>query len=339
MKYKGFIVPRSLYISRLHSGDISQKAKVKLSWMEYYQRVGNARLTCRHFGISPDTFYRWKRRYKPYFLKSLEDDPKTRRPKRLRTPTTEVRIVERVRYYRELYPRWGKEKIAILLRREGIFTSISTVGRTIKRLKERGILKEPIPNFISTKKRFLRRAWAVRRPEGYTPKEPGDLVEIDTLDVRPIPGVVRKQFTGRDVISKWDCVEIFGSATAGLAARFLESMIQRLPFTIKAIQVDGGSEFMKEFEIECEKRGIKLFILPPQSPKLNGCVERANRTHTEEFYEINDFSLDIAILNQELRRWETTCNTIRPHQNLDYLTPQEYINQWKLQKGDVYGMY
>lgn len=91
--------------------------------------------------------------------------------------------------------------------------------------------------------------------------------------------------------------------TANLAVKFLNSITSRLPFSfsIKAIQVDGGSEFIKEFEIECQKRNIKLFILPPKQPKLNGCVERSNRTHTEEFYKVNDFSLEIPQLNQELR--------------------------------------
>ena len=27
--------------------------------------AGNGRLTCRHFDIHPQTFYRWKRRYDP----------------------------------------------------------------------------------------------------------------------------------------------------------------------------------------------------------------------------------------------------------------------------------
>jgi len=58
-----------------------------------------------------------------------------------------------------------------------------------------------------------------------------------------------------------------------------------MPFPIRAIQVDGGSEFQDVFEEECQRRGIKLFVLPPRSPKLNGHVERAQRTHTEEFYE------------------------------------------------------
>ncbi len=47
-----------------------------------------------------------------------------------------------------------------------------------------------------------------------------------------------------------------------------------MPFPVKAIQVDGGAEFEAIFDEECRRRGIKLFILPPRSPKLNSGVER-----------------------------------------------------------------
>jgi len=56
------------------------------------------------------------------------------------------------------------------------------------------------------------------------------------------------------------------------------------------MMVDGGSEFYLHFEEECQRRKIRLFVLPPKSPKLNGCVERARRTHTEEFYEVYECS-------------------------------------------------
>ena len=39
---------------------------------------------------------------------------------------------------------WGKEKIVVLLAREGIKTSASTVGRILKRLMERGLVV-PVP--------------------------------------------------------------------------------------------------------------------------------------------------------------------------------------------------
>ena len=42
-----------------------------------------------------------------------------------------------------------------------------------------------------------------------------------------------------------------------------------MPFPERAIQVDGGSEFGATFEAECQRRDIKLFVLPPRLPKLN----------------------------------------------------------------------
>jgi transposase InsO family protein len=137
---------------------------------------------------------------------------------------------------------------------------------------------------------------------------PGDLVQVDTLELRPLPGVVLKHFTARDVICRWDVVEVHRRATASAATRFLDTLQQRMPFLLRALQVDGGSEFAAAFEEACQQRGLKLFVLPPRSPKLNGCVERAQRTHREEFYEVTECSLEIAALNQELQAWEQVYN-------------------------------
>ena len=163
-------------------------------------------------------------------------------------------------------------------------------------------------------------------------KEPGDIVEVDTLDVRPLPGVILKHFTARDVISRWDVIEVHRRATSNTASGFIDVLLKRMPFPIRAIQVDGGSEFQDAFERECQKRGIKLFVLPPRSPKLNGYVERAHRTHTEEFYEVTESSFDIAELRGELLEWEQVYNGVRPHQALGYLTPLKFLEQWKHHK-------
>jgi transposase InsO family protein len=141
--------------------------------------------------------------------------------------------------------------------------------------------------------------------------------------------VVLKHFTARDMISRWDVVDVYSRATASTAAHFLDKLGQRTPFTIRGIQVDGGSEFEAVFEEECQRRNIRLFVLPPRSPKLNGCVERAHRTHTEEFYEVTDSSFDLADLREQLLKWEQTYNTIRPHQSLGYLTPLKFLEQRK----------
>jgi putative transposase len=306
--------------------ELSQQARRRLKWMDYYREGGgNARLTCRHFDISPQTFYRWKRRYNPGDLKSLEG--RARRPRRLRKPTWSPELSQAVLHLREQYPRWGKDKLVVLLRQQGWEVSTSMVGRILKRLKERGVLKEPPRNGVATSKHQHPRPYAIRKPRDYRVEKPGDLIQVDTLDVRPVPGVIFKHFTARDMVSRWDVVEAHRQATATTAAHFLDTLEQRLPFPPRALQVDGGSEFAALFETECQRRSIRLFVLPPRSPKLNGCVERAHRTHTEEFYQVEDFPLDMADLNQSLRVWERTYNTIRPHQALGYLTPQQYLLQ------------
>ena len=102
-----------------------------------------------------------------------------------------------------------------------------------------------------------------------------------------------------------------------------------MPFPAKAIQADGGLESEAIFEEECQKRGIKLFVLPPRSPKLNGAVERAHQTHTEEFYEVTDSSFDLPQLREELLGWEEVYNTVRPHQALGYVTPLKFLEHLK----------
>ena len=306
--------------------DLSREANKRLQWFDYYDRHGrNARLTCRYFGISPQTFYRWKRRYDPQYLKSLEAH--SCRPRHVRQPTASSEVIEAVGKLREANPRWGKEKLARLLQKQGYQVSVSMVGRILHRLKERGVLKEPITNYVSAGKRQRHRPYAQRKPKDYQARQEGDLVELDTLDIRPLPNVKFKHFTAHDVVSRWNVVGVYNRATASNAAHFLDALEKRMPFLVKAIQVDGGSEFQDVFESVCQRRGIKLFVLPPRSPKLNGGVERAHRTHTEEFYEITDSNFEIAELEKEIVEWEHTYNTVRPHQALGYLTPLEFLER------------
>jgi putative transposase len=311
--------------------ELSWAARARLAWMDFYRATRNVAWTCRRYGISRPTFYRWQGRYDPLDLTSLED--RSHRPHRVRRATWPLLLEGKVLRLRLQFPRWGKEKLAVLLRREGITISTSMVGRILTRLKTQGRLVEAPRTGVPGSRRALRpRPYGVRKPKQYAVSQPGDLVEVDTLDVRPVPGVVVKQFTARDVISRWDVLQAHTRATAQTATEFLDTLQHRMPFPIRAVQVDGGSEFAAEFEQACQQRGLRLFVLPPRSPKLNGAVERANRTHTEEFYQITACSLEMRKLNRELRQWENVYNTVRPHQALGYLTPQQFLHQFSSQR-------
>jgi len=303
---------------------VSRRARARLAMIDWHRTHGrNVSLTARHFGVSRPTVYRWLARFDRARPGACED--RSCAPRRRRRATWTIEQLRAVRAVREEYPRWGKAKLAVLLRRAGLALSVSMVGRILVRLRRSGELREPIGRRISARKRSWHRPYAIRKPRDWPIERPGDLVQLDTLDVRPLSTLVLKQFTARDVVSRWDVLELGRRATAASAAQVLDALAARMPFPVRAISVDNGSEFMAEFEAACQARGIALFVLPIRSPKINGAVERGNRTHTEEFYEVTDAEPELPALQAALRAWETTYNTIRPHQALGYLTPAEYL--------------
>jgi len=320
---KVFSIAKGFYrLSKHVPPELGQKEFDRLRALRIYGETEDVKLVCQTFGISRATLYRWLKGFDPKDLTSLKEQ--SRRPRRVRKPLWTRELVRAVKGLREEYPRWGKDKLVVLVRDQGHEASTSTVGRILKHLGQRGELKEPKRRGISAKRRS-RRPYGVRKPGDYMAERPGDLVQVDTLDVRPFPWMVLKQFTARDVVSKWDVIEARHRATATTAKEFIETLEQRIPFKVKALQVDGGSEFYSDFEEECQRRKIRLFVLPPKSPKLNGCVERAHRTHTEEFYEVYEVPWNVTELNPELQKWEYVYNCIRPHQALKYKTPLQFL--------------
>jgi hypothetical protein len=82
----------------------------------YYFNGRNVARTCQHFRISRQTCYRWKRRFDRHDLTTLEG--RSRRPQKVRQPTWSPGLAERVLALRKQYPRWGKDNLAVRLRRE-----------------------------------------------------------------------------------------------------------------------------------------------------------------------------------------------------------------------------
>src|SRR5688572_12260969 len=110
---------------------LSREAKARLSVIRWHEEHGRSvKLTAERFGLSRPTIYAWRKRYQRAGLKGLED--RSHRPHNLRKPTWSAELEKRVLALREQYPRWGKDKLVVLLRREGIEASTSMVGRILK---------------------------------------------------------------------------------------------------------------------------------------------------------------------------------------------------------------
>jgi len=277
--------------------------------------------------VSRATLYRWQDQLKENGAKGLEN--KNRRPHKVhKSLWWGTELMDAVMDLRVQYPSWGKDKLVILLRRQGIKASSSTVGRILTDMIRLGVLRKASGVSVKKKKQAQKRLYAIQNSQDYDAQRPGDLIEVDTMDVRPFEGKNIKHFTAQDVISRWDVLEIHHKATKYTATAFLNTLISRMPFKIHAIQVDGGKEYIGEFELACKRLGIKLFVLPPLSPKLNGQVERAHRTHLDEFYAVIAKRGKPKELEGDLYHWEYIYNHIRPHQALGYLTPAEYLEKY-----------
>jgi len=301
---------------------LTAEEEFRLRCIEHANRTSVADAV-RVFGRSRATIYRWRTRYDPQDLRSLR--PRSRRPKRTRRVQWSVAQEQAVRRLREAHPRAGKAKLRVLLAREQLALCESTIGRILRSLRTRKLLIEP--HGVRVRQRRALRPYAERVPKDKrTPTQPGALIQLDTMHLRPLPGVERRQFTAIDVVSRCAVLGVRSSATASTAAAFLNELCARLPVPVQAIQVDGGSEFMAGFELACQQRGIALYVLPPRSPKLNGRVERLNGTVRREFWECYDGDLELPTLQEALRAWETQYNASRPHQALKYLTPYAFLN-------------
>ena len=64
-------------------------------------------------------------------------------------------------------------------------------------------------------------------------------------------------------------------------------------------------------------------------------MERVQRTHTEEFYEVTDASFEFGEFNQTLMKWEKLYNTMQSDQALGYLTPLEFLNKYQHKEREV----
>jgi putative transposase len=304
---------------------LSDEAHYRLRYLEYAART-SVREASVAFAVPIPTIYRWRARYRPDDLTSLES--RSRRPTTTRKRQWTAAQEQVVLALRQQHPRMGKLPLQVLLRRQGISLSASMIGRLLASLKRRLLLREP--HAVRVRKPKPQRPYATKVPtDKRQPTEPGALVQLDTMHLRPLPGVERRQFTAIDVVSRCAVVGVRATASAGTARDFLDDLLTRMPVPVQAIQVDGGSEFMSVFETACQEREIALYVLPPRSPKLNGRVERLNGTARREFWECYDGDLDLPTLQAALQDWETFYNTERPHQALGYETPSASLRSKK----------
>jgi len=281
-------------------------------------------------GWSRATYYRWRARFERQGLRGLVSG--SRRPCRVRQAQWTRHHEQQVWRLRRLHPTWGKLPIQrVLARDHGIELSASTVGRILAKGVHLGRIQPAswAQGPLKPRRRRPCRPHAKRWRYGMKGQRPGELIQLDHMTVRYPDGSEIKEFKAVCPVSKQMVARVYTRATAHNAKRFLAALQAELPFPLSSIQVDGGSEFMAEFEQACQEARIPLYVLPPRRPQYNGCVERANATTRYEFYPHYRGPLNVAAINRALKTYQNHYNGYRPHQSLDLMTPNEYLASLK----------
>jgi len=309
--------------------EYTEKAYKRLVLMQKYDELIKAKcpqfLAFKTLEVSKSTIFRWKKQYRIYGMIGLEDE--SRRPIKVRKPEWTLEMKNRVLKIRKEYQFFGKDKIAVMYENEyQEKIAASRTGKIITQLlKERKI--QLVDDVCGKKTRTPRKFddHAKRLPSGLKSTKYGELIQVDHMTIQ-VPGLgERKQFNAICPISKFIVQKIYRQATSNNSEDFLKIIIQKMPFPIISIQVDGGSEFMSVFEQACAQKAIPLFVLPPYSPQLNGGVERCNGTFRYEFYNMNIRFESQFELESKLNKFTDFYNQIRPHKRLGLLTPCQFI--------------
>ncbi len=283
--------------------------------LQWAAGTGNVSRTCRHFGLSRKTFYKWKARFDADGQAALGDRSHAARRFPRATPPD---VVSKILYLRQRY-HFGPGKIGDYLHR---FHAVTIATATVHR-----VLQKHGMNRLPANQKYRRRH---QRWQRYEKPQPGHRLQLDVKFLERIPGTQKRfyQFTAIDDCTRIRVLKVYDACNQRAAMQFIDEVRRRLPFRLHVVQTDNGAEFQSAFHWHLERLDIRHVYIRPRTPHLNGKVERSHRVDDQEFYQLLDkdgISDDIHLFNEKLREWEDYYNYHRPHGALDGQTPYERL--------------
>jgi transposase len=263
-------------------------------------------------GVKRETVSRWLAKFRFEGLDGI--CPKKPGPKKgsiavNRTPEYQEELVCS---YGKQYPFEGPQAIADRLEEcEGIRFDKVTIWRILKRKGVRyGLHYKKL-----RKKRQL-----------YCLSEPGEEIQMDVC----FPfGRARKErvYDAIDDCSRLVFAKVLSGQKQYDSIRFVNALILSMPFTIKAIRTDCGSEFSSSFTNHLKSLGIEHRKNAPYTPQHNGKIERYHRTFKEKEALSWPFCAPVDELNYRLKLWLNHYNFNMRHGGLhmNRLTPAQKV--------------
>jgi transposase InsO family protein len=307
----------------------SETAQYRLKVINYYQQFG-MKAALAAFPAKRSTILLWQQTLKESGGKLKSLIPQSSRPHKCRGMKTNPLVLAELCRLRKKHYRLGKEKIYPLLKRycESIGLDVpaeSTIGKIITR--NHLFFSRTSYGYHDPKRKRpdnVRRMRVIHAPK---PSE-GGYVELDTVETR-IAGVKRYTVTAIDVKLKVAYAQTFKGKHSRNALTALKTFQSMLSIPIHTVQTDNGSEFLAEFDSYCQREKLTHLFTYPHSPKINGVVERFNRTIQEDCLEVYYDELDDPKkINLRLSEYLTFYHNERVHKALGNRTPADVIGNY-----------
>jgi transposase InsO family protein len=288
-------------------GDIAVRYRLRVKQrqriVEYAQAHG-IKPAGRHFGLDRRTVRRWLRRWVAGGAQGLVPRYPARRKRRLPDTTRELIRLARVDH------RYGAARAQVWLKRvHHIHVSTGTIQRVFREIG--------IPVLTKTPKRRPRQMMLFEK------EEPGDSVQVDVKVVKLAREKVF-QYTAIDDCTRYRVLRLYPRQNQHTSLDFLGEVCRHLPFAIKKLQCDNGSEFPLAFKLAVEAAGMRHRYIKPRRPQQNGKVERSHRVDQEEFWNQHTFARR-SDAEVPLADWERRYNHERFSMALHGLTPVEKL--------------
>lgn len=299
----------------------SDPAKFRLHVLEHYGKYG-LRPTVEAFNVPKTTLYRWRYSLESSKGKLVSLVPKSTRPKTTRRMLTDYRLVEFIRQMRTDYGNVGANIIKPFLDEYARELGINSIARaTIEKvIKRRHLTFEK-----RTKKHRKTRFSKLRTRKSPKVRKPG-FIEMDSITVY-INDEKYMFMCVIDILTKYAVVKRVDSLSSHNAKEVFQEFQRQYQYKVRKVQTDNGSEFLANFHKYLDEQKIPHIFVYPKSPKINGVVERFNRTIQEEFINRSDeIYYDLDAFEVKLSNYLNWYNYKRPHYALKYLSPVQFIN-------------
>lgn len=280
------------------------------------------------YAVPKSTLFDWKRVYEKSNRRLSSLVPKSTRPHRTRLARFDPRLVELVKTIRQEYGSISKYKLKLFLDEYARELGVPNYGHSKigKLIKRHGYF------FTSHKRKQSKSRLLLPRLKRCPVQSSPGYIEMDSVVIYIFSH--RYYFvTVIDIMTKFAWVKLTTSLSSKAARLAMEEFKSRYNYSIREVQTDNGHEFLGEFDRYLTSERIPHQFSYPRSPKVNGVVERFNRTLQDEFInQTNSLYQEIEVLNAHLLKYLSWYNTKRPHYSLKYLTPIQYLNQFHSEK-------